>query len=343
MLQEALMKLLSKVFGFTLIILIADFFQNACSLPQQPEGWSVMSWNVQNLFDAADDGSEYPEFDPGNGKWNKELYNKRLENTCRVIKEINRTGADLVILQELEKPSVLNDLAEFGLKDSGYNWSFSIDGPQIIRSGVLSRYPISSVRAVESPFNLRPVIVFNVSSPVGTVTVITVHWKSPREGVEKTEYLRVVQAGIVRNISMEILDNNSSAKILIIGDFNTSGDSSAAHSALAPWFPETDTSSDNSVLYYSPFIEACGIRKSDPVFYNPENREKEGGTYWYKNNWFYPDHALLSRNLAENNFKMFKILKPEYIKDSEGHPLMWKSWKNSGYSDHFPITVYFSN
>ena len=33
--------------------------------------WTVMSWNVQNLFDAVDDGNEYSEFDPSFGNWNE--------------------------------------------------------------------------------------------------------------------------------------------------------------------------------------------------------------------------------------------------------------------------------
>jgi len=29
----------------------------------------IMSWNVENLFDGIDNGTEYQEFDPGEGSW----------------------------------------------------------------------------------------------------------------------------------------------------------------------------------------------------------------------------------------------------------------------------------
>jgi hypothetical protein len=98
-----------------------------CSLPWQEESpgfLSIASYNVQNLFDDKDDGLEYPEFSLGGGKWNAELYRKRLKNVGEALACLgeDRGFPDILCLVEVEGLSVLEDLSSGPLKKADYRW-----------------------------------------------------------------------------------------------------------------------------------------------------------------------------------------------------------------------------
>jgi len=50
-------------------------------------GLTLMSYNVENLFDDVHNGSEYREFDPGRGTWNAEFFKVRIKSIAEVVRK----------------------------------------------------------------------------------------------------------------------------------------------------------------------------------------------------------------------------------------------------------------
>ena len=48
---------------------------------------TVLTYNVENLFDDVHDGSEFPEFDPARGTWNSDLFHMRVETIAEVVRK----------------------------------------------------------------------------------------------------------------------------------------------------------------------------------------------------------------------------------------------------------------
>ena len=42
--------------------------------PKEPRSIRVMSFNVENMFDGAEQGSEYAKYNPKNGNWTEKDY-----------------------------------------------------------------------------------------------------------------------------------------------------------------------------------------------------------------------------------------------------------------------------
>ena len=76
---------------------------------------SIATYNVQNLFDCKDDGSEYLDFKVGVSKWDCEAADSKLQRTRQVINALN---ADIIALQEIENEQVLKAL----VSDSEYKF-----------------------------------------------------------------------------------------------------------------------------------------------------------------------------------------------------------------------------
>ncbi len=300
-----------------------------------------MSWNVQNLFDGIADGGEYPEFNPSQGNWDERLYRRRLERTGEVI---SLGGSpDLVVLQELEKPAILDELADGPLARRGYRWRIAVPGFGVVRCGVLSRFPVDNVQVRDcglyGAHYLRPVLLFTVHSPAGDVRVAALHWKSPRGGREATESARIQEAG-------ELLAavEGESLPLLIVGDLNTPGDGTLRPSALGPWFPGVNA--DSSVIFRSSSPQEAGEHNGVRVFYDPEPDASQGqsGTYWRKGEWERPDRALLSAALTDGRDMEFQLCRAGGIavmEDNIGRPRRWITRREEGYSDHLPLFLEF--
>ena len=320
----------------------------SCFLPGADREWTVMSWNVQNLFDDVDHGTEYPEFDPGGPDWSSRLYHRRLERTADIVKSAVGGGPDLLVLQELENEAVLKALAEGPLKSMDYPWRLAVSGYGIIRCGVLSRYPLEKIHVVDSGLwasrSLRPAVSFMVRTPAGPVKVFAVHWKSPRDGRSATESARRREARIVGDLVYRSLQSDSLAEILIIGDLNTPGDGAVKPAALSPWDPH-GSGNDDAILWRTDAEKAPALWKGRPVLYDPEPREGPPGTCFFGGKWVRPDRALLTPGLRDSpglSFSYCRIFAPEVMLDLSGRPLRWSNHLEEGYSDHLPLVLGFT-
>ena len=324
-----------KVHGQLMLLVSALMIFVSCS--QKPEGkaqedeWSqsikMMNWNLQTFFDATFDGNEYSEFKNPKSGWNKEKYEERLDRLADVIKEID---ADVVIMEELEKESQLQDIANrlsgtFDFSKLYQHGLFAISEGSSIGCAVLSRLPIGEVtvhsldiRTNGTAPSMRPIIQFSLYLKEKTLTIFVNHWKSKSSGSESSEIWRKKQEILLARLMSKA---KNKGPLLACGDFNKD-------------ISEFDISFNkekernlilhgkNNIEVFSPWILENGS------FALP-------GSYWYKNNWERIDHffasgkILLSDFCAENTGKWA---------DSEGRPLRYQQWNGRGYSDHLPIT-----
>jgi predicted extracellular nuclease len=67
----------------------------------------IASYNVDNLFDDINNGTEYSDYILNKHNWNSITFKKKIEHIARVICELN---ADVIGLQEVENGNALKEL-----------------------------------------------------------------------------------------------------------------------------------------------------------------------------------------------------------------------------------------
>jgi hypothetical protein len=211
-----------------------------CGLFEQgespPDVLSIVSWNVQALFDGEDNGTEYNEYKAEAG-WNEEKYRARLNLISGAIKQINAGGdqtaeksgvPDITALIEVESSKVLEELA--AMPDMPYGWHFFANtGGASLGLGVLSRFPIVNARAhsisvsgAEAP---RPVSEVRIEPPGREALVLMIcHWKSKLGGEKATEPLRQAEAAVILRRLEEIEADSPHTPVIILGDLNENHD-----------------------------------------------------------------------------------------------------------------------
>jgi len=84
-----------------------------------PEELTLMTYNVQNLFDEVNDGTEYSDFIIGQGNWSEDLFHLKLLQLSDVLILHPAGGADIILLQEIENRNSLDVLNTHYLKGAG--------------------------------------------------------------------------------------------------------------------------------------------------------------------------------------------------------------------------------
>ncbi len=324
---------------------------------------TILTYNVENLFDDKDDGTEFPEFDPSKGRWNTDLFHMRVETIAEVVRKSTPGGPDILVLQEVENQNALRVLLDNGLKGMGYVSSVILPKKRLAANvAVASRLPISRVLSYAvRPWKRNPVrdvIEVEIGSKAGTLHLFDDHWKSKAGGVKVTEGSRLESAGIVARRIREILREDPAADIVVAGDLNENMDEYARvgrtyQTALIPAAEKVPaTYAASSVFLTDSAAEAAraagtagdGARV---VLYEPwyELSASGRGSYYYQGEWETMDHMLLSSGLFDSRgfhyrARSFTVLRLPFLLRRDGTPQKWEHAKgNRGYSDHLPLLL----
>lgn len=166
----------------------------------------IATYNVENLFDAKVQGSEYNDFK--NGNWNAEKYSFKLEKTVDVLK---RLDADIVALQEIENFEVLKDLAQ----KSGYKfYKFSkSDKNSPFGVAVLSRININDTIFYPPPLNIksRDILRCDFTFEGENFSIFVNHFLAKKNAYSKRIANATQLSSVLRNVKNAI----------VLGDFNT--------------------------------------------------------------------------------------------------------------------------
>jgi predicted extracellular nuclease len=190
--------------------------------------FSIMTWNVENLFDVFDPHPSSPE---------RPSLSEYKVSIAKIANTILAAGAPTIVgLQEVENIDILEDIADHEyLDDYGYQ-PFLIEGTdsRYIDNGYLIRGDSAEVVDVEqhiAPEGLtsRPPLRLEVEIQTGSTPVrlfvLNNHFTSMSGGVEATEPRRNAQAAWNVAILEGILSENPEALVAVIGDLNSFYDS----------------------------------------------------------------------------------------------------------------------
>ena len=291
--------------------------------PRPSQALTVITWNVENLFDEVDDGTEYPEFDPQKG-WTRANFWQRCESLSKVIHGSSPGGPDLVVLEEVETPHALEVLNSRFLGDLGYHYSW-ITPPEFagMRTGYLSRYPLlkTGVHWPEVPGTgqLRPILEAELDLGGRRLVVLANHWKSRIPTPEATEPQRKLAADTLAKRLKELQEREDQPLVLAVGDFNTSIELSR------PWpNPSLSGSLEKTVI--------GSVNLTDPWKLAGEPH----GSYFYRGQWNALDHMfVLSSSLLTGDWVASDFHPVRYAPK----PLAWGPRTRDGVSDHFPLLL----
>ena len=292
----------------------------------------MLSYNVQNLFDADAQGGEYDEFRAG--RWDAKRYAERLGQIAAVLRGAHPGGADVVALQEVENRRAAVDLRDRHLADLGYDYviAFPNDGADVgltLTPVVLSRLPVERVRLHQVLYDgayLRPVVEVELDVGAGRpLYLFNNHWKSKRGGAEETEPQRRAAAAVLGERIRELQRRDPLADLLVAGDLNQNVDE--PFQALAITGRPVELAQPGRVVLYSPWLELAPA---------------ERGTAVYRDAWQTSDHFLLSAGLFDRAGVWyaagdFSVIRDGLVSHATGHPRRWTG--TDGHSDHLPILL----
>ena len=324
----------------------------ACS-----RGLTVMCWNVENLFDDVDDGTEFPEYDPGRGRWDAESFRLRVDTVAEAIRKAVPGGPDVLVLQEVENENALRALVGEALKDLGYAWTAIVAKPKLPANiAVASRAPIARVHTIGisayGDNEVRDILEVEIERDGRRLHVFNNHWKAKSGGARETEVWRIEAAGKLGRRVREILAADPHADILAAGDFNEdvaewAQAGRAYQVALVPVDdrPPADFLACSILLADDP--AEAGTEGGALALYEPwyEVAEPERGSYSYQRQWETVDHVLLSPGLFDDRGYRyrrgsFRVVRLPFLLNDDGTPKRWSRLSGErGYSDHLPLLV----
>lgn len=165
----------------------------------------ILSFNVENLFDGKNDGSEYKDFIIGKSSWSEAKFSAKLN---KLAKFLSNTGANIIGLQEIENYDVLKELA----KKSGYKfYAFSKEKNSPVGVGLLSNIPIIDTTFYRPVgFKSRDILRCDFSTNNEDFSVFVVHMLAPRNPIKK------------KKANFNLLYNSllGVKNAIVIGDFN---------------------------------------------------------------------------------------------------------------------------
>lgn len=333
-----------KQFFFITLLL----FLNSClsSEKKKPQGIEVMNddftiafYNVENFFDTKDDpGIDDEDFTPdGEKHWDKEKYQKKLDNIAKVFLAIDDALPLVIGLCEVENKGVLEDLVEHEKLRSANYGIVHYNSPDTRGIDVCLLYKknyllVEEEISIPVEFDNRPEVLTRDILYVKAILNEEIvhfyvnHWSSKGKGEKETEWKRIETAKILHEDVSRVLKNDPSAKIIIMGDFNAE-----PHNVSLLKHLEAGPPSDSPFLYNTSYnLSAKGV-----------------GSHYY-NGWNMLDQMIVSKSLYLSKKGISLESKNQQILDEdwlyyETHQGKFPNKTYSGnkyyggFSDHLPI------
>jgi predicted extracellular nuclease len=302
--------------------------------------YTVVSYNVENLFDTVDD-PKVPdeEFLPASEKkWDNEKYQKKLSDIARVISEVNPLELPEVVgLVEVENQQVLEDLVNTGKLKGQYAIIHEespdyrgIDVALIYRKDAFREitHEVLPVTFPDDPeFKTRDILHVTGKVKNKTVHVFVNHWPSRIGGDEKTEPKRVLAASVLKKKVDELFAADPKARIIIMGDMNDEPANKSLKEALGAESPDSKALLVNLMM--------------------PDDAS-EKGTYFYSGNWNMLDNLVVSKSVLKGKGMLVEGQKGNIFSNDwmiftnkNGDKTPNRSYVGNKYvggvSDHFPV------
>ena len=308
---------------------------------------TVMTWNVENLFDADNDPTKpgAAEFTPTSWRrWTHARYEQKLQNLAKVIAAVK---PDILFVQEIANRRVLNDLSKI-LKDK-----HKVDLGHIIHrpspdlridTAILSRWEPSRTEWLTPTPNQREMVVATFDLDGAPVTFINCHWKS-HSGNDKdyNTRTRTTEARALRKYVAENLKPGDS--FVVGGDFNDDVDTIILTDvAELRLYEGPDKPFDKDALLHN--LSGMLSKEARATFYY------HVGKVWNSIDSFSVSQGMLPNAPTENLSKWVVVpdqygpyKHAEYVA-TDGTPLPYRRIRTRtfdgyylGASDHFPVKM----
>jgi hypothetical protein len=324
--------------------------QNATSKYQVT---AVAFYNFENLFDTLDDPKKLDEdFTPsGVNHYTGPVYKAKLHNLATVLSQLGTDvtpdGPAIIGTAEIENAAVLQDLAaQPEISERGYRVvhfeSGDFRGIDVAMLYNPKYFRVLHARALwaniseygEKGGRTRDVLYVTGILAGDTTHVFVNHWPSRRGGEAVSAPLRAVAARVSKVVIDSLMEANPNTKVLLMGDLNDDPVSPSVAQVLGAKGKRNKIKAGDLynpwTAYYNKGIGTLGYNDSWNLFdqiilssgwLQPKGRE-----------WFYYKSEIFNREFLKEKFGQYK-----------GYPHRSYSGSNwlNGFSDHFPVLVYF--
>lgn len=293
--------------------------------------YSVMFYNVENLFHPSDDPfTADEEFTPeGVRRWNFYRYNKKIVGLCKVI--LSASGWEppsLICLSEIENREVLEDIIGHPLL---VNFNYSIihrDSPDQRGIDVAMLYRKECLVCIDTGWiahsniegetvRTREMLWAKFVAEKDTLFCVANHWTSKYGGASETEEKRINQAMILGRAIDSALKSQPGLAVIAGGDFN-------------------DISSSKSV---QTLIKECNLTEVLPA--------RGEHSYKYQGRWQSIDHIFIGGSLTPKRCVAEVIRLPFLLEEDQKYTgqMPFRTYRgfayNGGISDHLPLLLRF--
>lgn len=311
------------------------------STSQAAETVSIMSYNVENLFDTIKDENrndyeylpkelkntrEQKEFcmrqnpnyqdDCLKRDWSEKVVAEKMKRIADTVLQINGVGPDVLILVEVENLRVLTQLNEQYLQKAGYQTVSLIEGGDMrgIDIGILSRLPLAGTPELHKiKFNFKPAPrtrgIMDVPLKLSngeTLYVMGVHFPSQANPHEQ-------RVDAVNTLN-EILASKGNANVVVGGDFNI-----------------TKEENESSQLFSN--VLATNWQVSHLV-----GCKTCEGSHYYKGGWSFLDALLFSNHMDAQNGAKWRLNVDSIRTPNQGQYQM-RNGVPSRFDERYPIGV----
>ena len=327
---------------------------HASDNPQSPVDFHVANWNVENLFDTADDPQNPydDEFLPNNvtTRWTQVRFETKLDNLAKVISGMNRgEGPDVLGMEEVENKDVLRLLvAKLDRKPYAIVHADSPDPRGIDVALLYNRdlfylleqhlYPVPLKWSRTTRDILHAVLVDHRGKKLH---VFVNHWPSRGGGVEASDPNRFAAAKILSRAISGVFRRDPLAHVIVMGDFNDEPNSPSIRVALdvAP-YPARNGYLPARLYNLASSMSSKGLGTFFHAF--------RGQIQWRMYDQIMVSGTLLESARIEYDEGSLKIDRPDYMVEdrgwNKGAPLSTcvdQDEYHGGYSDHLPIGARF--
>lgn len=317
--------------------------------------YSIMFYNLENLYDTVDDPkTDDNDFTPnGVKRWTPDRYGKKLENLSQVFSAVASAYGGFPVavgMSVVENLKVLHDLAaQKRMRGAHYKAvHFESNDARGVDVGFFYRPDKFTLMGCE-PVKLvlrsgREYIGRDVLAAWGSIDgemfiFYVCHFLSRRAGINASQGFRRAGAETVRDHANAMRKNYPDIKVVVMGDMN-------------------DTPSDESLS------ELLRARKNifniqEGEYFNPFwTLQDEGqGTSMHNHRWALYDNIIVSRNMlptidGNRGLRIKKIDSRHYAEIFRKNWMMYKGAPRrsyygntfeNGYSDHLPVVIKLDN
>jgi len=345
------MKRIASLFWVCFFVAWSCASQEFSAEQQNRNAIRVCFYNLENFFDyeknpAKNDGDFTPE---GANHWTKTRFENKAKNIAKVFVAMGQWNLPEIIgVCEIENETVINYLLHKTSLSAGKYEYIYYESPD--RRGInvslfyrpdkfriINSYPIAIKDSLSPSFKTRDILYIQgviVADCEDTIHLFVNHWPSRYGGYAVTIDKRNLTAATLRLKIDSLLLINSSARILVMGDFNDFPDDESLTHYLRVLPDTVNYKEGNLINMMFPYLHKNNI-----------------GTNKFQQQWGILDQFIVSSGLyyAKSGLRTIStgiIFSPDFLLDDDSKNMGKKPLRTyagrkyvGGFSDHLPIYI----